>query len=77
MAELLKLDYQVRLCVCRASDYGDAQDRKRVILFGARCDYRLPGFPKTTHGDLDDLKNKTVSELQKTAQDILREFEMV
>ena len=50
ITELLLLDYQVRVCVVLASDYGDPQDRERVILFGAKRGYKLPEFPKTTHG---------------------------
>jgi DNA (cytosine-5)-methyltransferase 1 len=77
IADLLLLDYQVRLCVCKASDYGDAQDRERVILFAARRDYKLPRFPRATHGDLSDMRNGNVYELRKTAQDILGDLETI
>jgi DNA (cytosine-5)-methyltransferase 1 len=77
MAELILLNYQVRLCVCNASDYGDAQDRVRVILFGARKDYKLPDFPKATHGTMEDVRKGIVQQLRKTARDVLGDLEMI
>lgn len=55
MADLLLLKYQIRLCIVKASDYGDPQDRERIILFAAKKGYKLPNFPKPTHGDEEEL----------------------
>jgi len=45
MADLLLLGYQCRLIVLNASDYGDPQNRKRVIIFAARFGCYLPDVP--------------------------------
>lgn len=52
---LMELDYQVRVCVLNAKNYGDPQDRNRVIIFAARWDVPLPKAPEATHSDLDGL----------------------
>jgi DNA (cytosine-5)-methyltransferase 1 len=66
IAELVILDYQVRPFLMRASDYGEAQKRDRVVLFGAKRGFKLPDFPKATHADNDVLLSKVV-----TAKDVL------
>jgi DNA (cytosine-5)-methyltransferase 1 len=47
---ILKTGYQVRSGVLRASDFGDPQNRSRVILYFAKPGIQLPEFPKATHG---------------------------
>jgi DNA (cytosine-5)-methyltransferase 1 len=47
--ELLGIDYQVRLCVLRASNYGDAQHRDRFFLIASKIGVPLPDFPPATH----------------------------
>jgi DNA (cytosine-5)-methyltransferase 1 len=49
IADLLLLDYQVRICVVNASDYGDPQNRLRLILFAAQRGLKLPDVPPPTH----------------------------
>jgi DNA (cytosine-5)-methyltransferase 1 len=39
---LIEIDYQVRLCLVDASNYQDPQNRKRIVLFIARHDVKLP-----------------------------------
>ncbi len=51
MADFLIMDYQVRLGFVTASDYGDPQDRVRLIIFAAKEGFELPDLPKPTHGD--------------------------
>jgi len=46
---LLDAGYHLRAQVIRASDYGDPQNRKRVIILAAKEGRRLPDFPKPTH----------------------------
>ena len=50
VAELLVLNYHVRGMLLNSKDYGDPQERKRVILFAAKADSRipLPEIPATT-----------------------------
>jgi len=59
---LVVMDYQVRVTVLDASDYGDAQNRKRVVLFAARHGVCLPDVPAPTHRDNgnDGLERKRV-----------------
>ena len=72
ITDLLLLDYQVRLCVVNAAHYGDAQNRERVLLFGAKRGYKLPDFPKITHGDTSKGLLKLV-----TVQDALGRLEAI
>lgn len=51
IAEFLNMEYQVRLCFLTASDYGDPQDRNRIIIFAAKAGLELPHLPQPTHGD--------------------------
>jgi DNA (cytosine-5)-methyltransferase 1 len=71
MTDLILLGYQVRFCQVLASDYGDPQNRERLILFAAQKGIKLPAFPKPTHGEKPGLM-KTVS-----VQDALRILEDV
>ena len=72
VSELLKMDYQVRLCHVLASDYGDPQDRKRVFLLAAKAGLALPDVPKPTHGDCAPLLHKrTVADAIGFLEDIL------
>ena len=72
MTELLLDDYQLRLCVVNAAQYGDAQNRMRVLLFGAKRGYKLPDFPKSTHGDTSKGLFKIV-----TAKDVMGVLESI
>ena len=51
MARLLKLKYQVRLCMLKACNYGDPQKRPRLFILAADEHTRLPDVPPRTHGD--------------------------
>lgn len=50
VSELLRMGYQVRLCYLKSSDYGDPQNRLRVVLLAAQKGYDLPASPVPTHG---------------------------
>jgi DNA (cytosine-5)-methyltransferase 1 len=50
MAVLVASDYQVQLCELEATDYGDAQTRKRIILLASKKGWQLPSIPAATHG---------------------------
>jgi DNA (cytosine-5)-methyltransferase 1 len=45
VAELLKMEYQVRVVLLNAQDYGVPQDRKRLFLFAAKKGLPLPQSP--------------------------------
>jgi site-specific DNA-cytosine methylase len=47
---LIELEYNVRVSVLNAADYGDAQNRRRVFLFASKADIILPDEPINTHG---------------------------
>jgi DNA (cytosine-5)-methyltransferase 1 len=49
VARLRALDYNVRGCILRASDYGDPQKRERLFLFAALNDRKLPSVPPKTN----------------------------
>ncbi len=51
IAEFLNMEYQVRLCFLTASDYGDPQNRNRVIILAAKTGLELPHLPQPTHGE--------------------------
>lgn len=71
MAEFLKMDYQVRLCLVTASDYGDPQTRKRVFILAAKEGLELPCLPQPTHGkDPSLLRTKTAGDALKFLEDI-------
>lgn len=70
IADLLLLDYQVRLCCVDAGRYGDPQQRNRVILFASKRGCKLPDFPKETHGD-------EPKQAKKTVQDALSSLEQI
>jgi DNA (cytosine-5)-methyltransferase 1 len=46
---LTALGYQVRFKVLQAGQYGDPQDRERVIFLASRRGRKLPEFPIPTH----------------------------
>jgi DNA (cytosine-5)-methyltransferase 1 len=48
MIDLLKYGYQVRIAVHKASDFGDPQNRQRVIFTFSRGDTPLPTMPTRT-----------------------------
>lgn len=50
VSDLLRLDYQVRVCTLRASDYGDPQKRPRLFIFASDKETPLPAVPPKTHG---------------------------
>ncbi len=51
MAGLLSQRYQVRLCKkLNAKNYGDPQDRQRVIVLASKEGFSLPSPPPPTHG---------------------------
>jgi len=50
-SDLILEGYQIRLCVLNASNYGDAQDRIRVLVFFIQKGYKLPEYPKESHGE--------------------------
>ena len=66
---LLSLDYQVNVTMLNASDYGDPQDRKRLVLFAAKRGRSLPPVPTPTHGDGEGLKPFV------TVEDALKDLE--
>jgi DNA (cytosine-5)-methyltransferase 1 len=61
IAELHCMGYQVRLAKLNSSDYGDPQNRKRVILWGAQTSMHLPMKPQPTHGK-NLMKRRTVED---------------
>ncbi len=64
ISELLKVGYQVRLCIVLVSDYGYPHNRERVILLGAQKGHKLPDVPKATHGECPGLMRRvTVKEV--------------
>ena len=66
VSQLLQLEYQVAAKVLTASDYGDPQRRRRLILVAARKDCVLPQLPSPTHGaSLDLLPIKTCKDALK------------
>jgi site-specific DNA-cytosine methylase len=71
ITELLKVGYQVRLCIVLASDYGDPQNRERVLLLGAQKGHKLPDFPKATHGESPGLLRRV------TVKDVLGDLENI
>jgi DNA (cytosine-5)-methyltransferase 1 len=69
---LLSQEYQVRLCKrLNAKNYGDPQDRERVIVFASKKGYALPSAPLPTHGNEPHLK-KVV-----TVRDVLSDLEFI
>jgi len=61
VSSLLLLGYQVRCVVLNASDYGDPQNRKRLIIFAAQDGCHLPKQPNKTHGILENNLLPTVT----------------
>ncbi|KAL9184099.1 hypothetical protein ACHAXT_002185 [Thalassiosira profunda] len=48
---LLDLNYQLRVAVHNACDFGTPQSRQRLIFTFSRWDVRLPDMPVPTHGE--------------------------
>jgi DNA (cytosine-5)-methyltransferase 1 len=69
VAELMILGYQVRVTILNSAEFGDPQNRIRVILFAAQNAYKLPDAPKPTHGE----KGKAIV----TVKDVLHDLESV
>jgi DNA (cytosine-5)-methyltransferase 1 len=49
--DLVANGYKVRCCILNASDYGDPQNRKRLVLYAAAHGVELPRIPPPTHGE--------------------------
>lgn len=47
---VFKLEYNVRVFVLNAANYGDAQKRERVFLIASKAGMVLPEKPQETHG---------------------------
>jgi DNA (cytosine-5)-methyltransferase 1 len=63
ITELMSMGYQVRWDLLDSSDYGDPQQRKRVILWAAKPEMHLPKGPRATHGLGENmLKRRTVKD---------------
>ena len=78
VSQLLQLEYQVTAKVLTASDYGDPQRRRRLILVAARKDCVLPPLPSPTHGAVS--LDATMTGLNallptKTCKDALKQLE--
>lgn len=66
----LEGDYKVKYETLVASDYGVPQNRKRVIIFGTRCDMKIePNYPKF------NITNKTT--LKDAIYDLPREYDIL
>jgi site-specific DNA-cytosine methylase len=50
LKELVRMDYQFRVRVLKACDFGDPQIRKRLFIIAAKPFVLLPSFPVPTHG---------------------------
>ena len=50
IGNLICLGYQVRLTVLLSSEYGDPQNRHRIVIFAAKENFPLPERPLPTHG---------------------------
>lgn len=56
--------YKVKADVLSASDYGVAQDRKRIFIVGIRGDIDIEyQFPPPTHGSTDGLPKTTIRDV--------------
>ena len=71
MSELISIDYNVRICKLRASDFGDPTKRYRILLFAAKRGWKLPACPVPTHGNDKSLVPVT------TCRDALKELEEI
>lgn len=75
-SSLLRIGYQVRVAELNSSDYGDPQNRRRVILWAARADCILPSPPTPTHGSCSNANaNATTLLPKRTTKDALRLLE--
>ena len=70
IVELMLMGYQVRWAVLDSSDYGDPQQRKRIIIFAANQDMQLPSIPEPTHGSGKVLKKRTVKDAIGILEDV-------
>lgn len=60
---LLEINYQCCARVMTASDYGDPQNRARVIIIAAKRGRPLPKWPRPTHGKDCRLPHVTVKDV--------------
>ena len=67
IAKLLSLGYNVSKTITMASNFGDPQDRKRLVLFASKQGYMLPTLIQT-HGGV--LPNITVGDVLRDLEDI-------
>lgn len=70
VGKLLSMGYNVRTTMTVATNFGDPQERKRLVLLASKQGYDLPTAPLQTHGD--GFRQKIV-----TAQDVLHDLEDV
>ncbi len=68
-ALLLSWEYQVRVLILNSADYGEAQARDRVFLFGVKKGLRLPK-PRKTHGPYPLKAIRTVKDAIRDLEDI-------
>lgn len=71
MGRLISMGYNVRCTMTFASNYGDPQNRKRLVLLAAKQGYKLPSNPRQTHGDGEGMKPIV------NVQDVLQDLEQV
>mmetsp|Transcript_29198 Transcript_29198/g.47926 ORF Transcript_29198/g.47926 Transcript_29198/m.47926 type:complete len:413 (-) Transcript_29198:48-1286(-) len=65
---LLNMSYQVQTCLVKASNFGDPQNRCRVIILASKKGYKLP-ILKPTHGE-GKLKVVTAGDVLRNLEDI-------
>ena len=65
---LLRMSYQVRTCQAKASDFGDPQNRIRIIVLASKRGHKLP-LLKPTHGE-GRLPVVTAREVLRNLEDI-------
>jgi DNA (cytosine-5)-methyltransferase 1 len=68
IAKLLSLGYNVSKTITMASNFGDPQDRKRLVLFASKQGYMLPTLLQTHGGVL--LPNVTVGDVLRDLEEI-------
>jgi DNA (cytosine-5)-methyltransferase 1 len=72
VTQLIRLDYQVRVTVLDASNYGDAQKRRRVIMFASLKGWPIPPCPESKNGD-----GSNALALYRTVRDTIGDLESV
>ncbi|MDR6233567.1 DNA cytosine methyltransferase [Pseudomonas oryzihabitans] len=57
-----EVGYNVTSDILNASDFGVAQERRRIFIVGIRKDFNLTyNFPKPTHGERGELEKATIA----------------